>query len=326
MIGVSLGAKTMAEALAALPRIAAEADIAELRLDYFEEPYDLERLLADRPLPVIVTNRPPREGGRCTAPDAERVAVLQRAAALGAEYVDLEWDAATPEAIGPIKDRGAEVLVSRHSFAEMPAGFLDWAGQMVERGADVVKIVGMARDARDTLPVLRVFARADRPTIAIAMGEAGLASRVLALRYDTCFLTYATLGSGERVAPGQLPIAEMHEIYQAERLNPASQVYGILGSRVAPEAVAAWNADFAARRVDAVAVPFLATAPAPEILRAYRELPIAGWRILDEADQIAAVEAVDDLSAVARRERKVNYVVAEGDRLRGEWEAVPPPH
>ena len=26
------------------------------------------------------------------------------------------------------------------------------------------------------------------------------------------------------------------------------------------------------------------------------------------------------LSAAARRERKVNYVVAEGDRLRGEWD------
>ncbi|HEX5416977.1 MAG TPA: type I 3-dehydroquinate dehydratase [Chloroflexota bacterium] len=320
MIGVSLGAKTMAEALAALPRIAAEADIAELRLDYFEEPYDLERLLADRPLPVIVTNRPPREGGRCAAPDAERVAVLQRAAALGAEYVDLEWDAATPAALGPIKDAGAQVLVSRHSFAELPADFADWAGQMVERGADVVKIVGMARDVRDALPVFRVFARADRPTIAIAMGEPGLASRVLALRYDTCFLTYATLGSGERVAPGQLPIAEMHAVYRADRLGPRTRVYGILGSRVPTEIVAAQNADFAARGTDAVAVPFLATAPAPEILRAYHELPIAGWRILDEADQTSAVEAVDELGAAARRERKINLVVAESDRLRGEWE------
>lgn len=325
MIGVSLGAKTMAEAMAALPRIAAEADIAELRLDFFQEPYDLERLLAERPLPVIVTNRPPREGGRCAAPDAERVAVLQRAAALGAECVDLEWDAATPEAIGRIKDRGAQVLVSRHSFTEMPADFPDWAEQMVERGADVVKIVGMARDARDTLPVLRVFANADRPTIAIAMGEAGLASRVLALRSDACFLTYATLGSGERVAPGQLPIAEMHEVYHADRLGPMSQVHGILASRIATEVVAAQNADFAARNVDAIAVPFLATAPVSEILRAYRELPVVGWRILDEADQIAAVEAVDALSAVARRERKVNLVVAEGPSLRGEWEPDPSP-
>ena len=122
------------------------------------------------------------------------------------------------------------------------------------------------------------------------------------------------------MAPGQLPIAEMHEVYHADRLGPTTQIHGILAARIATEVVAAQNAEFAARNVDAVAVPFLATAPVSEILRAYRDLPVVGWEILDEADQIAAVEAVDDLSAAARREHKVNRVVAEGDRLRGDWE------
>ncbi len=99
LIGVSLGARTMAEAQQALAEIAAVADIAELRLDFFREPYDLPALLRQRPCPVIVTNRPQREGGEFTGPEAERIASLREAVALGADYVDIEHDAV--ETLGP---------------------------------------------------------------------------------------------------------------------------------------------------------------------------------------------------------------------------------
>src|SRR6266849_6568234 len=95
LLGVPLGVATMDEAVAALPRLAAEADIVELRLDYFAGPYELTRLMHDRSVPLIVTNRPAREGGRSTASDAERLATLRAAAELGAEYVDVEGDLAT---------------------------------------------------------------------------------------------------------------------------------------------------------------------------------------------------------------------------------------
>lgn len=327
MIGVSLGPKSMAEALDALPTIAEQADIVEIRLDYFEGPYDLARLLRDRPLPVIVTNRPPREGGRCDQPDDERLAVLRRAAELGAEYVDVEWDAATSEALVPIKAAGARVLVSRHSFSEMPGDFVDWAKLVIERGADVVKIVGMAHDVRDTLPVFRVFEQVDRPAIAIAMGEAGLPSRVLALRYDTCFLTYATLGAGERVAPGQLPISEMNQVFRAGRLSPRTAVYGLLGPHVENDRLADYNAWFERAGVDAVAVAFPARAggevDAADIVAAFRELPVAGWHIHGGELQETVGVALDELAASACRQGKVNSVTLRHERLIGEWVESP---
>src|SRR5712691_7596326 len=89
LLALPLGVPTMAGALDALPRLAAEADIVELRLDYFAEPYDLGQLLRNRSIPLLVTNRPPREGGRGTESDAARLAVLRAAADLGADYVDL---------------------------------------------------------------------------------------------------------------------------------------------------------------------------------------------------------------------------------------------
>lgn len=323
MIGVALGVKTVAEAVDALPRVAATADAAELRLDFFEESYDLERLLSDRPLPVIVTNRPPREGGRCHLPESARLAVLRRAGELGADYLDLESDAASPEVVDSLKDTGARIVISRHSFGGMPNDLLAWADEMAERGADVIKVVGMAHDARDILPVCRVFYHVDRPTIAIAMGDAGLASRVLALRYDRCFLTFATLDSGAQTAPGQIPVADLHAVYRARRLGPTSEVFGVLGTGVSREVLAEHNARFAAKGRSAVVVPIQPSAPAPEILAAFRELPVAGWQILEEADQTAAVNGVDDLGELARRKGKVNIVRVEGERLRGEWDSDP---
>jgi 3-dehydroquinate dehydratase type I len=174
---------------------AAGAELAELRLDLFEGEYDLPRLIEERPLPVIATLRPPREGGRCDAPDAERLRVLVEAARAGAEYVDLEWDAAAPAALDDLRAAGAGVIVSRHAFDRMP-DLEGWAEQIARLGPDVVKVVGMAHDARECAAPLRVLARAERPTIAIAMGEAGLATRVLALRYERCFLTFAALPDG----------------------------------------------------------------------------------------------------------------------------------
>src|SRR6202011_3216768 len=97
MLAIAFGPPTMAEALAGLPQIRAQADCVELRLDLFEEPFDLPALLYEcGDLPVVATLRPPDQGGKSPLGADERLKVLVRAAELGAEYVDLEWDAATP--------------------------------------------------------------------------------------------------------------------------------------------------------------------------------------------------------------------------------------
>src|SRR5437016_4112849 len=121
MLAVAFGPPTMAKACQGLARIGDEADCVELRLDLFEEPFELSVLLRERGgLPVVVTLRPPDQGGRSPLVAPDRLRVLLRAAELGAEYVDLEWDAATPSALGAVRAAGAQVIVSRHDFEEMP--------------------------------------------------------------------------------------------------------------------------------------------------------------------------------------------------------------
>jgi 3-dehydroquinate dehydratase type I len=327
MIAVAFGPATMAEALDRLPGIAQVADCVEVRLDHFEERYDLRAVLRARGnLPAVVTLRPPEEGGRSTLAPEERLRVLIEAAEAGAEYVDLEWHVTTREALDALHTAGAHVLVSRHDFAAMPAAFADgWWRELAERGADIVKIVGTARDPRDNLPVLRALRDAARPTVSIAMGEAGLLSRVLALRAEQCFLTYAMLDAQTSTAPGQLSATDMRETYHAARLGPATRVYGLLGPHVERERLAEYNAWFERDACDAVAVPVSSPVEgdAAGVIRAFRELPTSGWHIHGAALQANVVAAVDELTPKARAQGKANAIVLRGEALTGDWVESP---
>jgi 3-dehydroquinate dehydratase type I len=326
MLAVAFGPPSMAEACTGLPRIRASADCLELRLDLIQEPFDLATLLRERgTVPVVVTLRPPEQGGQCPLPAAERLKTLLKAAELGAEYVDLEWDAASPDAQAAIRAAGARVIISRHDFSCTPPGLADeWWPRLAEQGADVVKVVGTALDVRDCLHVFRALGRADRPTIAIGMGDAGLPTRVLALRSPQCMLTYASLDSGTRTAAGQITLREMRETYRVARLGPESRVVGLLGPHAEADRLREYNAWFAEDGVNAVAVPFRAESDAAGIVRAFRELPVDGWHIHGAELQRGVLGVVEELSAKARHQAKVNALLRRpGGALAGDWVESP---
>lgn len=320
MIGVPLGAVGTGEALDVLGRIADIADIAELRLDLMDD-FDLPRLLENRPCPVIVTYRPEREGGKYTGSEEDRIAVLREAIRLGADYVDVELDT-----VGRIGERrGTGVIVSNHDFGGMQSDFVGRWRELEAAGADIVKLVGMARDVREILPVFAAFAQADLPTIAIAMGDVGLPTRVLALKYDACFLTYCTLGdTGTRTAPGQLSARDLGEVYHGGEIGPATATYGLIGPHVETDRAREYNAAFRARGADAVAVPLVVAADgdAAETIAAFRALDVAGYHI-HPPHQETIGQALDDLDQSACRAGKVNAVYARDGRLIGAWVETP---
>lgn len=325
LIGVAFGPRTHAEARETLPRIAAEgADLVEIRLDSLEEPLDLPALLAARgDLPVVATLRPRDQGGRSELDAGERLKVLLRAAEHGAQFVDVEWDAATPEAVAALKAAGARVIVSRHDFAGMPPGLADeWWPDLARRGADVVKVVGTARGMLDCLPVFRVLKQADRPTIAIAMGEAGIPTRILGLREEQCLLSYASLG--EATAPGQVPLHDMQQVYFARRLRPETCAFGLLAERLETGPAAQFNALFAECGMEGVAVPFLAQGDVAAVVEAFRELEMTGWHVYGGDLQQSVLSAVDQLDPSARVQARVNAVVrVEDGSLVGAWVGTP---
>jgi 3-dehydroquinate dehydratase type I len=329
MLAVAFGPSTMAEALDGLPRISELADCVELRLDLFKRPFDLRALLRERGnLIAVVTLRPPDQGGQSELDAAERLKVLVQAAELGAEYVDLEWDAASPVAQAAVRAAGAQVIVSRHDFSAMPPGLADeWWPELAGLGADVVKVVGTAADVRDCLQVFRALRRAERAsraTIAIGMGEAGLPTRVLALRSPQCLLTYAALEADVGTAPGQLTADDMRRTYRVRRLQPTTRVYGLLGGHIERERLAEYNTWLAADGLDGVVVPFVAHADAAGIVAAYRELPVSGWHVHGLDLQRDVVQVMDELTPAAAGQAKVNAIVARSEGgLLGDWVESP---
>jgi 3-dehydroquinate dehydratase / shikimate dehydrogenase len=315
LIAVALNEPTTEHARAALRQAARVADIVELRLDLMVS-FDLPRLLAERPCPVIVTCRAAREGGRWDGSEEERLDVLRRAIDLGAEYVDVEADA-----IHLIRERGrSRLIASCHDFSAMPADLPALWQRLAATGADVVKIVGMAHDARDVGPVLQVLANADRPTIAIAMGPAGLATRVLALRYQRCLLTFCALETGGGTAPGQIGATELVGVYNARHLSEQTAVVGLLGPEADIAELRRWNQALRRQGQDRVAVPFVVpeSVSAPEVLSALQEMGVRALIVAPPFQEVVG-QALDELENGACRWGRVNLIEMCGGRLVGCW-------
>ncbi|MCD6404201.1 MAG: shikimate dehydrogenase [Planctomycetes bacterium] len=227
MICVPIVETTNDRAAARLEEAAVSADLAELRIDYLQEPPDLRRLLENRPLPVIVTNRPVREGGLFAGDEMTRVALLREAASLGADYVDIEHDA-----VGFLGEpAGARVIVSYHNWDETPENLVEVARMLVGTGADIIKIATRVNKATDNFRLCQLQATTGVATIVTGMGPKGIPSRVLSRKFGS-YLTFAALSKNATSAPGQLTIADLVDTYNFRSTNRNTKVYGVIGNPI----------------------------------------------------------------------------------------------
>lgn len=122
MICIPIIANNLDDVLRDMEDASKFADIVELRLDYIKNP-DLKRILERRVKPVIVTNRPVREGGKFGGSEEERIALLKLAIQLQADFVDVEHDSIqnmrgdTERRVPASKTK---LIVSYHNFRETP--------------------------------------------------------------------------------------------------------------------------------------------------------------------------------------------------------------
>ncbi|MHC4561427.1 MAG: shikimate dehydrogenase [Planctomycetota bacterium] len=234
--------------------IAAGADAVEFRLDFLANPPsedDLRRLLVDIAVDVIVTFRPTRQGGHYDGDEAVRLAVLQKATDGGATYVDVEDD--VPQQDQP----SGNVIVSHHDFDGCPADLDALVETLEASDAPVNKVAFMAQGPEDALRALDVVRACGKPTIAAAMGEAGLLSRILAPKLGAMG-TFAALNRDEGSAPGQPTVGELKQLYRWNAQTPDTVCYGVIGCPVAHSmSPVIHNAAFAAAGLDGVYMPLL---------------------------------------------------------------------
>jgi 3-dehydroquinate dehydratase type I len=230
MICIPIVAEGTGAAIGMMERALPLADLIELRIDRIRD-FDLEKLLAVRRIPVIVTNRRREEGGGFPGTEEERVARLLEAARLGAEYVDIETETA-PALKEELRQEclrsGTKRISSWHDFSGTPPGALlkRRLAALMADDADIVKIVTLAGDAADSFRVLELIPRArqeGQAIIAFCMGETGQISRIIAPLLGSA-VSYAPLELEGASAPGQLTADRMRGILAALRRQiPAAE-------------------------------------------------------------------------------------------------------
>jgi 3-dehydroquinate dehydratase / shikimate dehydrogenase len=259
MIVVAITGPRMSEALSQLRTSRPFADMFEFRLDLLAE-IETGSLFRATRRPVIATCRPVREGGRFRGSESRRMSRLLDAVRAGAVYVDIELDA--HEAFSQMLRKAGlrpRLIVSKHFFgAQRPRVRRDYA-RLRSTGADVIKLAYETSDAWQLSSAIEFLARAraDRQkAIAVAMGEAGEASRVLYRRFGG-WATYAGTEDGKGSAPGQLPASVMKKVYSAHLRTRRTKVFGLVGFPVAhSKGMYIHNPVYHVQRVDAVYVRF----------------------------------------------------------------------
>ncbi len=212
---------TMGKALIAIKEVNRWADLIELRVDYLRG-VKLAPLLENRQKPFIVTHRRKDEGGQYKGDERKRLSVLLEAIDLGADYIDVELATKRSFLQSLIRDkRETQVILSFHDFQRTPSlrELQKLYDQMIQLGADVVKIVPFAKSWEDNLTILSLipFAKARRQkVIAFCMGEKGKISRIFSPFLGAVW-TYASLNQSMASAPGQLTVRELTEIWKKIR-------------------------------------------------------------------------------------------------------------
>jgi 3-dehydroquinate dehydratase/shikimate dehydrogenase len=268
-ICVPVCVKRASELPEAIQRAAAVGDLIELRLDYLED-RELQDALTFLPgyldelgSSAILTFRPTQEGGQAAFDfEARRRFWSLLSNVSGGALLDLELDLVRSLVAEHSDDKTSidwsRVICSHHDFAGVPSD-LEIYERMAATPARILKIAVQADDATDCLPVFRLLERAKRESremIAIAMGQAGVMTRILGPSRGS-FLTYASLDSESANAPGQLTAKTLRKVYRIDKINRQTEVVGLVGNPVAHSlSPQIHNAAFEAAGVNAVYIPF----------------------------------------------------------------------
>jgi len=221
MICLSLSHKTPEGLLKLIQYFGNKADILEIRVDLLSEPskLDFQSMLFPGHPPVVITNRMKKEGGGFKGDEKQRIEILEKAAEAGADFIDIEFATSQDlraSLVSRAKSLGCKVIMSFHDFEKTPdeTTLLGLFSSMASAGADVVKIVTMARDQLDFFnfrPVFQESRGSGVPVIAFCMGEKGGFSRVVSPLLGG-FLTFAAPDSSSQTAPGQIPLEKMRRL------------------------------------------------------------------------------------------------------------------
>ena len=300
---------------------AAWADLIELRLDCLDKiPENLPQILQRLSGPLIVTFRPSEQGGHRNLTREERQRFWSTAPRGESIWWDIEGDL-----VNDLEPDWARVIVSHHDFSSIPNDLEMIYERLAHTPAAVIKIAVQANDIVDCIPVFQLLDRArseGREIIAIAMGNAGIATRVLGPSRGS-FLTYGAFDDESATAPGQVNARKLRSLYHIDQIDDETMICGLVGLPVM-HSVSPYihNTAFVSKGVNGVYLPFEVNDAIQFFKRMVhprtREL---NWNLrglsITAPHKQTVMECLDWIDPDAKEIGAVNTVVIENDRLLG---------
>lgn len=248
-ITVSITAEYLKDLLGDILRVSRQADLIEVRLDYLtdrnieingEEILRTTFAVTDKPL--IYTFR---SGKKESTPNQSiqeiNSLINSRSAELAKDYFDFELSNDNTVILQlyniyqRVFNKSPQIILSYHNFESCKLeNLLDVYSCMTKQQTDVIKIAAQANKVTDQLAIFSLLKKAKEDNqclIALAMGEAGRISRVLAPSRGS-FTTFTSLRKGLESAPGQFTFSEMLSLYKPKSINKETKIYALLGCPV----------------------------------------------------------------------------------------------
>ncbi len=316
-------------------RATSEGDAVEFRLDCLSQPEldrvdELLRLAVRTGSLTILTLRPSEGGGKRELDyDARHEFWRRLQEAPGSNLMDLELDL-VEELLSSNSSSSPEidwtrVIGSKHDFSGLPSDLEQIYQRLARTPVKIIKIAVQAHDVIDCIPIFRLLKRAGherRDAIAIAMGAAGIATRILGPSRGA-FLTYGALDTEASTAPGQITAKELKDVYRIGGISAHTQILGLAGLPVTHSiSPHIHNAAFARMDFDGVYIPFEVRDLASFIKRMVhphtREMD---WNFrglsVTAPHKSTVMDHLDWIEPAAKEIGAVNTVVVEGEVLRG---------
>lgn len=317
----------------AIARAAEIGDLIEVRLDCLdpiqigESFKNAEHLFDQSPRPTILTFRPAEQGGHRKLDTKSRLSFWLFNRPTSAEFLDIELDLALNASVFDYgkKVDWTRVICSHHNFVGVPGDLDRIFDRMTQTPARILKIAFQADDITDCIAAFHLLDRArseNREMIAIAMGTAGITTRVLGPSRGA-FLTYGALENESATAPGQITARELRTLYRIGRISRQTRIMGLAGLPVT-HSISPYihNAAFESAQFDGVYMPFEVREISSFIKRMVhprtREID---WNFLGLSvtapHKTSVMSCLDWIDPAAKEIGAVNTIIVQGDELRG---------
>jgi 3-dehydroquinate dehydratase/shikimate dehydrogenase len=221
MLFLTLPAKNLEFLKEKIQQYERDVDGFEIRWDFSQELYpDAVRSLTK--LPLIFTLRTKEQGGCASKVFFDEILQLAKAKP---DFLDLEYHFPLTW-FQDIKTRFPDIKIigSYHCFDGVPKLLPEM------EGADILKLACFCKNSTEALGLLNFRHAMTKPYILIAMGPLGQFTRILAKALGS-EISYACCPENI-MAPGQLSIDDMNNIYRYRTISTKTHFYGLIGQPV----------------------------------------------------------------------------------------------